>query len=221
MNKLKQLIRPLYAPVLRQYRNRARMQAQQVQIRRRVGECRNLGRPLRVIIGAGSTRYEGWIATDMPAFDILKHEHWALLFQPAFIDNMLAEHVFEHLTTDQFCEFLRIARLYLKPNGRIRIAVPDGYHPDADYIEHVRPGGIGEGATDHKVLYNCDLIPAILQEQGYYCKLLEYFGADGQFHRCEWSAEDGFVGRSASHDGRNAAGTLAYTSLIVDIWLQS
>ena len=221
MNKLKQLFRPLYAPVLRQYRNRARMQAQQEQIRRRVGECGNLGRPLRVIIGAGSTRYDGWIATDIPAFDILKHEHWALLFQPASVDNMLAEHVFEHLTTDQLGEFLRIARLYLKPNGRIRIAVPDGYHPDADYIEHVRPGGIGEGATDHKVLYNCDLISAILQEQGYYCKLLEYFGADGRFHRCEWSAEDGFVGRSASHDARNAAGKLAYTSLIVDIWLRS
>ena len=87
----------------------------------------------------------------------------------------MAEHVFEHLTRAQMVAFLRIARNYLAPGGRVRIAVPDGYHPDPAYIERVRPGGSSDFADDHKMLYNSDLIGALLAEQGYDYELLEYF----------------------------------------------
>ena len=33
----------------------------------------------------------------------------------------------------------------------IRIAVPDGFHADENYISIVKPGGTGEGAEDHKI----------------------------------------------------------------------
>ena len=218
MNPVKRLLRPLYAPLVRKYRNRAKLKNQQGLIRAGIKECTGSGKPLKVIIGAGDTRYENWIATDIPAFHVLKHEHWALLFQPASIDRMLAEHVFEHLTVDELSQFLRLARLYMSKSGRIRLAVPDGNHPDAEYIEHVRPGGIGEGAADHKALYTSEKIANVLQECGYEFQLLEYFDASGEFHREPWHAEDGFIGRSAAHDERNVDGKLIYTSLIVDCW---
>ena len=156
----------------------------------------------------------------MPAFDVRNRDHWRELFPPASIDRMLAEHVFEHLTTDELAGFLDIAASYLAPGGRIRIAVPDGFHPNADYLRSVQPGGVGVGANDHKVLYTCDQIGAVMRKQGYQFELLEYFDAAGQFHQNAWSADDGFVGRSADHDERNAGGQLNYTSLIVDCWRQ-
>ena len=218
MNLMKSILRPLYAPFVRYYRRHARLKQEQQAIRAQVEQMRQAGQAIKVILGAGATRYDGWIATDIPAFDILKHEHWARLFQPNTIERMLAEHVIEHLTAEQFQDFLRIARIYLVPSGRIRIAVPDGFHPDPDYIQRVRPGGIGEGADDHKVLYTGELMREALTAQGYDCQLLEYHDAAGAFHHRGWHPEDGFVLRSAFHDARNANGRLAYTSLMVDCW---
>ena len=194
------------------------MRAQQTAIKTQVARCLESGRPLKVIIGAGETLYDGWIATDIPALNILKQQHWALLFKTESIDRLLAEHVIEHLTPAQFGEFLRIARMFLAADGQIRFAVPDGHHPDGAYIERVRPGGTGEGADDHKVLYTCDLFRDVLRDHNYDFRLLEYFDVEGQFHRLDWDAEDGFIGRSADHDARNADGQLIYTSLIIDCW---
>lgn len=219
-NIIKQLLRPIYAPILIRYRHQVQLKQQQDTIRTQVEQVLQSGHPLKIIIGAGITQFDGWVATDIPAFDILKHGHWAELFQPNSIDRMLAEHVFEHLTPHQFQDFLRIARIYLSDEGCIRVAIPDGYHPDPNYIEHVRPGGIGVGADDHKVLYTCDSMADILNAQGYDYQFLEYFDADGQFHRVDWQTKDGFIQRSSQYDKRNADGKLAYTSLIVDFWVK-
>lgn len=221
MNPVKRLLRPIYAPPLRKLRNRAAMKKQQAHIRAQVAACASANTPLKIIIGAGNTRYPGWIATDIPALHVLKEAHWALLFQPASIHNMLAEHVFEHMTAAELSQFLRLARRYLAQGGRIRLAVPDGLHPDATYIDHVRPGGIGEGADDHKTLYTHDMMAKVLRACGYEFQLLEYFDAAGEFHQAPWQAHDGFISRSAGHDKRNQAGQLRYTSLIVDCWIQA
>jgi predicted SAM-dependent methyltransferase len=221
MNLIKQIFRPIYAPFLIKYRHQVSLKAQQETIRARVEAVQQSQGDLKITIGAGITKYDGWVATDIPAFDILKHEHWAVLFQPDSIHRMLAEHVFEHLTIEQFQDFLRIARIYLAEEGQIRIAIPDGYHADPSYIEHVRPGGIGVGADDHKVLYTCDSMAELLTEQGYGYQFLEYFDAGHVFHRVEWDEADGFIHRSAQHDKRNVDGKLVYTSLIVDFWVKT
>jgi len=213
-------MRPIYAPLLRALRRRQQLARDQGRVRDEVRRALQSGSPVKIIIGAGQTQFEGWIATDMPAFDVRNSDHWRALFPPASIDRMLAEHVFEHLSTAELARFLHTAADYLSPGGRVRIAVPDGFHPNAEYIQNVQPGGIGVGASDHKVLYTCDLLGGLMREQGYQFELLEYFDAEGQFHQVEWSADDGFVGRSAEHDARNAGGQLHYTSLIVDCWRQ-
>lgn len=218
--RLKRFLQPVYAPPLRRVRIWSRARAEQRRIRAEVINARRQGLPVKIIIGAGQTRYSGWIATDIPAFDIRREGHWRRLFPRAGIDRMLAEHVFEHLTAAQLSDFLAVARDYLAHDGRIRIAVPDGNHPSPDYINSVRPGGSGVGAQDHKMLYTREIIGGLLAAQGYDFALLESFDAQGAFHSQPWSADDGFVSRSAAHDQRNSDGVLRYTSLIVDCWLR-
>ena len=217
---VKRLLRPLYAPLVRYWGRRRLLASERRRIRDEVRRTLHSGRAVKIIIGAGQTRLDGWIATDVPAFDVRKRDRWRALFPPAAIDRMLAEHVFEHLTREELSIFLEIAREFLAPGGRVRIAVPDGCHPNDDYIRSVEPGGTGVGASDHKSLYTFELIGKLLQEQGYRHELLEYFDEAGQFRQRAWSKDDGFVGRSADHDARNADGRLNYTSLIVDCWPQ-
>ena len=181
--------------------------------------------PIRLVIGAAAplpyvgppgSSFAGWLCTSVSTLDALEANDWRNIFRPASVSTILAEHVIEHWTMDQFGSFLGIARSFLSPGGFIRIAVPDGLHPDAAYIESVKPGGIGPGADDHRVLYNYQTLSRLVSDKGFQCNLLEYFDEEGQFHPSAWNAEAGFVERSEQHDPRNQERPLAYTSLIVD-----
>jgi predicted SAM-dependent methyltransferase len=208
-------LRPFARPALR-----LRTQWRKTRLRAQVRHLKAGGQPIKLIIGAGRTRYDGWLYSDQPFLNALKPEHWSRYFQPHMIDRVLMEHVVEHWTTDQFRLFLRIVRPFLKADGFIRIAIPDGNHPDPAYIEWVRPGGNGVQADDHKVLYTCQSMTQLLAQEGYCFRLLEYFDERGQFHQQWWEREDGFIRRSAAHDHRNRVTPLAYTSLIVDVWVK-
>ena len=113
---------------------------------------------LKVIVGSASTKQKGWIGTNYPLLDLTEEYTFSVIFSPASVDNFLAEHVWEHLVLEDGGVALANCFTYLKPGGVLRIAVPDGYHPDTDYIEQVRPGGYGPGADDHKVLYHCETL---------------------------------------------------------------
>jgi predicted SAM-dependent methyltransferase len=198
-------------------RDRLRVEVEQLSARRA---------PLKLVVGAGSpvprmgeagTPYEGWLLTDVDALNALRREEWAALFQPGSIQNILAEHVMEHLTEEQFLEFLGVIRDFLAPDARVRIAVPDGFHPDSSYIEQVRPGGTGPGADDHKVLYTYSRMASLLTRAGWDYDFLEYFDEHGEFHLKPWEQRDGLIRRSAFNDPRNKERPQSYTSLIVDI----
>lgn len=170
-------------------------------------------RPLKIIIGAGGTVYDGWIATDVPAFDITNDAHWARLFMPNSIDNLLAEHVCEHLTLAQNQRAFALAYQYMAQGGRLRIAVPDGFRQDAAYLDKVRPP-----ADEHQVLWNYQLMQDALQGAGFRVELVEYCDEAGVFHANPYDEADGFVKRSSRHDRREAFryGEVCYTSLFVD-----
>jgi predicted SAM-dependent methyltransferase len=171
---------------------------------------------VRVILGAGGTRYDGWISTDYPVLDIVSENSWNELFKFGQIDALLAEHVFEHLADDQITEAFSNAYKFLKNGGYLRIAVPDGYHPDSNYIEMVKPGGHGLGSDDHKQIFNYQTLSSQLENAGFSVRLLEHFDEQGNFIFCNWEEEDGFVSRSSRYDERNINSPLAYTSLILD-----
>lgn len=170
----------------------------------------------RIIIGAGSGRHPGWSSTDRAVLDVTRRSDFARYWSPSSRSAFLAEHVWEHLTPEEASRANRNCYEFLAPGGRFRVAVPDGFHPDAGYRERVRPGGTGPGAADHKVLYDYRSLMSSFEEAGFQTRLLEYWDEDGHFHAAAWSAEDGPIERSARADPRNAEGHLAYTSLIID-----
>ena len=174
------------------------------------------GMPVRLVVGAGRTGYEGWISTNIDSLNLLDRGDWASLVGEVRLDRVLAEHVWEHLSPGDGITALRNVADHLKPGGRVRIAVPDGRHPDEDDLAHVKPGGIGPGADDHKILYTVEILEAAMREAGLVPERLEHWDAAGEFHATDWDPFDGKVVRSLRYDSRNAEGVLKYTSLIID-----
>ena len=153
--------------------------------------------------------------------NLLNPNHWTRYFEKNSIDAIFAEHVWEHLTVGDGRRAAEHCFTYLKSGGYLRVAVPDGFHPDNDYIQLVKPGGTGDGADDHKVLYNHVTFAEIFYKAGFDVHLLEYFDAEGRFHCVDWQPEDGKVNRSLRFDKRNEDGSPNYTSLILDAYKQA
>jgi predicted SAM-dependent methyltransferase len=170
----------------------------------------------RVILGAGHTSYPGWFATNRDTLDVTARRDFARYWPPNSRQAFLAEHVWEHLTEREAAIANANCFEFLRPGGWLRIAVPDGHHPDPDYRESVAVGGSGCGADDHKVLYACTLMGDMLQRACFRVSLLEYWDADGVFHCMPWTSDAGHIKRSKAHDPRNRGSVLRYTSLIVD-----
>ncbi len=183
--------------------------------RRRLRKIRNL-RPLRLVIGASGVCEKEWIGTDVEYLNLLKSSDWESFFNRSSVDAMLAEHVWEHLTPAQGLEAAQRCFEYLRPGGYLRVAVPDGLNPDPQYLDWVKPGGTGDGADDHKVLYNHRTFSEMFRQAGFRVVLLEHFDEAGSFHATDWRVEDGMICRSKRFDNRNQGGTLRYSSLILD-----
>lgn len=165
---------------------------------------------------AGINNDSQWYPTDKKNLDITKENDWQKILSSLRLDNMVAEHVWEHLTKEETASANANCFKYLKRGGVLRIAVPDGYNPDKKYIESVKPGGIGKGSDDHKILYTYKTMSDHLQKTGFQVKLLEYWDEFGKFHYADWDEKDGFIIRSKRYDPRNKNGSSEYTSLIVD-----
>ena len=175
-----------------------------------------IGEAKRIVVGAGRTSFPGWLATDRATLDLLERDDFTRHWAPGTRTAFLAEHVWEHLSGEQGKQAAANCFEFLRPGGRLRIAVPDGWNPDPAYREHVRPGGSGPGADDHKILYTAATLTALLEGAGFRCALLEYWDEAGRFHATDWDARQGHILRSRRFDPRNQDGTLRYTSLIVD-----
>jgi predicted SAM-dependent methyltransferase len=186
-------------------------------VRARVARLMKHGRPVRVVLGAGGLGPKDWIHTEKQSLDVTDGAGWIRVFKrDSSIDRLLAEHVWEHLTDEEARRACRNCFRFLRPGGRIRIAVPDGLHPDSGYIEFVKPGGCGPGADDHKVLYTYLSLAGLWQEAGFRVEVLEHFDEEGGFHHKAWDPADGSILRSMKYDRRNVGGALNYTSIILD-----
>jgi len=174
-------------------------------------------KPLKIVIGSGQRFTESWIPSEAHFIDLLKPKTWLKYFKEGQIEALLAEHVWEHLTPEQGKIAAKTCHQFLKTGGRLRVAVPDGFHPDQDYIDYVKPGGHGYGADDHKILYTYKSFSALFSDCGFNVEALEYFDEHGQFHSKNWAIEDGYIYRSIRYDDRNKDGEPNYTSLILDV----
>jgi predicted SAM-dependent methyltransferase len=172
-------------------------------------------KPLKIIIGAGHTHFSDWVKTDYPVFNVLSKYDWHFIFQTKRIDNLLAEHVLEHFTVQQVEKTLSIAYKFLEPGGVFRIAVPDQFHPNKEYIEYVRPNGNGPGADDHKSFWNYQTLSELGKKLGYTIEIVEYWDLNRNFSFKGLDPGRGHVNRSKGTGFKMEIED--YSSLIIDL----
>lgn len=175
---------------------------------------------IKVVVGADKyNNNPGWIHTQAEELNLLDGATWGKHFKKGSITAILAEHVWEHLSYREGIEAARLCYQYLKPQGYIRCAVPDGYFPDEAYQNVIKIGGPGpkdHPAASHKIVYTYKTLSTIFEVAGYKVNFLEYCDEAGHFHFCEWQEEDGVVFRSKKSDPRNQGDKLVFPSLIID-----
>ncbi|GGM20821.1 class I SAM-dependent methyltransferase [Deinococcus aerophilus] len=175
--------------------------------------------PLRVQIGAGEQRWEGWIPTGREELDLLDRATWAAWFGDCRADALLCEHVWEHLSEEQGRAAARVCFEFLNPGGFLRVAVPDAHFPDAEYQRTVQVGGPGprdHPAADHQVVYDAARLAGVFTQAGFTVDLLEYCDAQGRFHYHGWDVDTGPIYRSLLLDHRNREGRLGFVSIVLD-----
>jgi predicted SAM-dependent methyltransferase len=177
---------------------------------------------MKVIVGAGGVQQPGWLSLEESDLDITQPEAWARFFPSASLDCVFAEHVWEHLTPDEAIGAALNCFAYLKPGGTLRIAVPDGFHPDSTYISWVAPG-IGFNGDDHKQLYNYLSLCSQLTAAGFDCFPKEFFNERGQLFTFPLGDDCGHIKRTVRRYPFSLEGSLVglllgttYTSLTVD-----
>jgi len=170
----------------------------------------------KLIVGAADTHQPGWMACDLESLDITKYSDWRNSFHQNYLTNIVAEHVWEHLTKEQGKKAAKYCYQFLAPGGILRLAVPDGYHPSLDYQNYVSPRGSYRDIHHHQVLYNYHTLSILLSDVGFHVRKVEYFDESGHFHRRQWDLQNGMINRSAKYDTRNQAHQLTYTSLLID-----
>lgn len=172
--------------------------------------------PCRIVVGASGIVPDGWAGSEVEDLNLLDPDQWSEYFRPESVDSIVAEHVWEHLTLlDGFTAAITCYQ-YLRPYGYLRVAVPDGWHPDPEYVDAVKPGGSGAGSDDHQVLYNHESLAELFSAVGFEILHLEHFDQQGKFHYSLWDPDDGMIRRSRRFDWRNTDEELNYTSVILD-----
>lgn len=169
---------------------------------------------LKINLGAGLTAYDKWISVEFTEIDASADRDWQRYFVPDSIANVLAEHVWEHMTAQQGLAAAGSIYKYLKKGGCFRVAVPDRNHPSPEYYDDCKPDPFILG---HKVFYDKDQMVELLLSAGFSeVTPLEWWDSSGHFNRRPWDDGRGHINRSADNDPLNLGGELTYTSLIVD-----
>lgn len=174
---------------------------------------------VKVVIGAGQTAFDGWIATQEDELNLLDETTFSNMFGEASVDCFLAEHIFEHLSYEQGTQAAATIYKYLKPGGQIRVAVPDANFKNAWYHNMCKPGGPGpldHPAFTHQVFYDYRRLQQVFSRAGFVCKLLEWCDENGEFHFVYYDLDKGKIGRSLRFDTRNQDGKLGMVSLVMD-----
>lgn len=174
---------------------------------------------MKIIIGAGKTKYDGWVSTQEDELNLLSIDQWESLTNSEEIDAMLAEHVWEHLSYEDGIEAAKNCYRFLKPGGYIRCAVPDKNFKNSWYQNMIKVGGPGHKdhpAAEHKVVYDYKTLVNVFKNVGFEVTLLEYCDEQGDFHFREWDENKGKICRSYRFDSRNSKDKLGMVSIIID-----
>ena len=179
---------------------------------------------LRVAIGVGLQRWDGWVPTDRDDLDLTSRRSFDIWFGGRRAQAIVCEHLWEHLDQDEGRLAARLCFDFMQDGARLRVAVPDGLFPDGEYQRTVQVGGPGPAdhpAADHKVVYDYRTFVPVFESAGFSVRLLEWWDEHGRFHHGDWDLSDGPIGRATKLDTRNQAwrngeGPPGFTSLLLD-----
>lgn len=174
---------------------------------------------MKVILGARTTSFDGWISTQCEDIDMTSRESFERYFGDDKAEAMLCEHVFEHISPDSAANAARNCYDFLADGGYIRVAVPDVNFRNEWYHNYCKVGGDGnpESASyDHKVFYDYKSLVRVFEQAGFEVELLEYCDESGAFHYKHWNEADGRIGRSYRFDTRISSEKLGMVSIIID-----
>jgi hypothetical protein len=80
---------------------------------------------LKLNLGSGRSRIEGWLNVDVPPADLQMHLNWGLPFAEGVARYVYLSHVLEHFYKREALEVLRDAHRVLALGGIARLVVPD------------------------------------------------------------------------------------------------
>jgi predicted SAM-dependent methyltransferase len=134
--------------------------------------------PLRLHVGCGNARLEGWINIDMqalPAVDVVADVTRGLGFSGT--EAVFAEHFIEHLAIDAALDFLLEAHRALRPFGCLRLSTPNldwvmtqCYHPAAPSERKPTEALVinrGFHGWGHRFLWNREILQSALEAAGF------------------------------------------------------
>jgi predicted SAM-dependent methyltransferase len=182
---------------------------------------------MKIIVGAGEVVRDGWLSLQQSDLDIRDARQWSRLFAPGSLEAILTEHTIEHLTIAEARATVRNFYRYLKRDGYVRCAVPDGFHTSPEYLNWVAPNSKGEqwlnnfrvNEPPHKTLWNYKSLSTLFGDAGFAVVFREYFDEYGRFHKSDWSESDGYIRRASGRAWSNILSLWVgapYTSLLID-----
>ena len=80
---------------------------------------------MKIVIGAGKTKYDGWISTQETELNLLNRADFEHMFSTEKPIAFLAEHVWEHMTLEEGIIAAQNCFDFVEYGGYIRAAVPD------------------------------------------------------------------------------------------------
>lgn len=102
--------------------------------------ARSLTGEYKLHVGCGQIHFPGWIHLDanaqLPHLDVLWHASDGLPFPDGSCSLIYNEHFLEHLPPDVGLAFLRECRRVLRPDGVLRVAMPDMRECVREYWEN-------------------------------------------------------------------------------------
>lgn len=135
--------------------------------------------PLRLHVGSGTERLDGWINIDLqPLVEVDVAADVTRTFPYSGVERIFAEHFLEHLALDDALEFLVRCREALAPGGRIRLSTPNldwvwstqyGLDTESSHSRQKQALGLNRGfyAWGHRFLWNREILTAALQAAGF------------------------------------------------------
>jgi predicted SAM-dependent methyltransferase len=138
---------------------------------------------MRLHLGSGTVRHEGWLNVDLDGADADLHLDLRepLPFESGSTEFIFNEHFIEHLTRADAVLFLRECRRVLAPAGVLRLSTPDLRFLMEQYLARDIDewAGLWEPATPcrmvnegmrlwgHEFLYDADELALALREAGF------------------------------------------------------